>query len=41
MAEQSELIDALEASVLEGLKGHEDAILKQCMSDLNALAASR
>ena len=38
-AEQAELVAALEASVLEGLKGKEGAILKQCIADLDALAA--
>ena len=38
-AEQAELVAQLEAEVLQGLKGQEGAILKQCIADLDALAA--
>jgi len=38
-AEQAEMIVALEAEILSGLKGKEGAILKQCVADLAALSA--
>jgi hypothetical protein len=39
--EQAELVAAVKAAVLEGLKGKEKEILAQCVSDLQSLAAAR
>eukprot|EP00040_Diaphanoeca_grandis_P038240 m.256110 g.256110 ORF g.256110 m.256110 type:complete len:218 (-) comp34068_c0_seq1:263-916(-) len=40
-AEQSEMIAALQFEILNGLKGQEGAILKQCVADLAALSAAK
>lgn len=39
--EQAELVAAVKAAVLEGLKGKEKEILAQCVADLQTLAAAR
>eukprot|EP00035_Acanthoeca_spectabilis_P019853 m.429943 g.429943 ORF g.429943 m.429943 type:complete len:216 (+) comp17094_c0_seq1:112-759(+) len=39
--EQADLVANIHAAVLEGLKGKEKDILAQCVTDLEALAASR
>lgn len=39
--EQADLVNALEAAVLAGLKGQEGAILKQCIADIEKLSLAK
>eukprot|EP00730_Choanoeca_flexa_P003460 TRINITY_DN11416_c4_g4_i5.p1 TRINITY_DN11416_c4_g4~~TRINITY_DN11416_c4_g4_i5.p1 ORF type:complete len:222 (+),score=89.58 TRINITY_DN11416_c4_g4_i5:52-717(+) len=40
-SEQNEIVNWIEAEVLASLKGQEDAIMKQCITDLEALAKAQ